>query len=158
MSFQMRPCGAAIIGTIDAASQSAADQAVWCAVSLPERSEKNMRIMRIEGNVNGAAFLVLVEHFFPGLTAVGCAEQAALGVRAIGVAQSRHEHPVRILRVNDNPADETRVFQAYVGPGLPAVHGPVDSVTIRNVATDAGFSGSHINDVRIRGCDGHATD
>src|SRR5580693_2244717 len=132
----MRPCGAAVIGTIDATSRSAADQAVWCAVSLPERSEKNVGIMRIEGHVNGAGFLVLVEHFFPGLTAVSCAEQAALGVRAVRVAQSRHEHSVRILRVDDNPADETRVFQAYVGPGLPAVHGFVDPVTVRNVAAD----------------------
>ena len=104
--------------------------------------------MRIEGDVDAARVFVFVENFLPGLAAIGRAENAALCVRAIGMPQRRHENDVGIRRIDDDFADRARIPQANVLPGLAAIERLVNAVAVRDVAANAGFARSDVEDVR----------
>ena len=108
-----------------------------------------MRILRIKHDVDGAGAIIEIKNFFPGLAAIARAENAALRVGAVSVAESRNKNDVGIRGMNDQRTDVTRVFEADVGPRLAAVGGFVDAVAKRNVAADAGFAGADVNDVGI---------
>ena len=77
--------------------------------------------MRIESYVDASGVLIFVENFLPGLAAVSRAENAAFGVRSVGMAESGHENDIRIVGIDDDFADGAAVVQANVLPGLAAV-------------------------------------
>ena len=56
---------------------------------LIEDRDHPTRVRGVEGDVGGPGVVVLVEHLFPGLPAVGRAVDAALGVGAEGPPQHR---------------------------------------------------------------------
>src|ERR1022692_3106900 len=105
--------------------------------------------MRVESNVDASGVFVFVENFLPVLAAVDRAEDAALSVGPIGMAESSHENDIGIIRINDDFADGARVGEANILPGLARVERLVDSVALRNVAAYAGFARAHINNVVI---------
>ena len=72
--------------------------------------------------------------------------------------QSANINDIRILRINYDPADLTRVFQSDVSPGRAAISGFVNSVAGREVLTNVGLAGPGINNFRIGGSDGKRTD
>src|ERR1700680_989538 len=114
--------------------------------------------MRIEGDIDATSILVFVENLFPGLAAVGGAEDAAIRIRAEGMAQCAHEHDVRILGVDNDSADSPAVAQPDILPGFAPIECLVNSVTVRNVAADASLSCAYVNNVGVRWRDGQATD
>ena len=61
--------------------------------------------MRIESNVDAAGIFVFVQNFFPGLAAVGRAEDSALRVRTVRMPERRHKNDVRIGGINNYFAD-----------------------------------------------------
>ena len=148
--FEVLPGRASIVRAVEAAARAAAGHAPRSAPRLPERGKKNVGIMRIEGDVDAARVFVFVENFLPGLAAVGGAEDAALGVRAVRMAESRDESDVGIGGIDNDFADGARIVQANVLPGLAAVERLVNAVAVRNVAANAGFAGPHIKDVVVR--------
>ncbi len=105
--------------------------------------------MRIESYVDASGVLVFVENFLPGLAAVGGAENAALGVRSIGMAESSHENDIWIIGIDDDFADGAAVVQADVLPGLARVERLVDSIALGDVAADAGFAGADVDGVAV---------
>src|SRR5581483_3163678 len=127
---------------IEAAARASAGHAPGEAARLPQRREQRVGIPGIEGDVNAAGVRVFVEHFLPGLAAVGGAEDAALFVGAELMAESGNEH---VLGVDDDFGDGARVTQPDVLPCLAAVHGLVYAVAVRDVAADAGFAGSGVD-------------
>src|ERR1035438_6054884 len=80
--------GGAAIGGFEEAAVGAGERAVLprTLLRLPEDGVYGLGIAWVEGEVDGAGALVLIEHLLPGLAAIGGAEDAALGVGAVGVA------------------------------------------------------------------------
>src|SRR5712692_4670196 len=128
VAFQALPRRAAVAGAVKPAARPAACQAPGTARGFPERREQHVRIGAVEGDVNPAASLVLVEDLFPRLAAVGGAEDAALGVRPVGVAQRGHEDDLRVARMHQDAADVARVAEPEMLPDLAAIGGLVNPV------------------------------
>ncbi len=148
--FKPLPCASAIVRTIESAARTAARQSPRGAPRLPQRCEKNVRVARIKRDIDAARVLILAQNFLPGLSSVGGAEDAALGIRAERVAQRSHVDNIRILGIDNHFPNCTRVMQAHVFPGLSAINCFVNSISMRDVAPNARFARSHIHDVRIR--------
>src|SRR5579862_4089877 len=108
--------------------------------------------MRIECYVDAACVFVFVENFFPGLSAIGGAENPALRVRAVWMSQRRYEHDVRIRRIDDDLADGARIAQPNILPGLAAIQGSINSVAVGNVSADAGLSRANVQYVVVGTC------
>src|SRR5580704_4508745 len=114
--------------------------------------------MRIKSDINPAGVVVFVANFLPGLAAIVGAEDAALGVRPEGMPEGRNIDDVRIRGIDDDPANRSRIAQADVLPGLAPIERFVDSVTMRDVATNTSFASPDINNIGIGGRNGEAAD
>ena len=93
-------------------------------------ANRMLRVGRVEGDVDGAGVGVLEEHLLPGLAAVGRAVDAALRVRAEGVAEHGREGDVGVGRVDDHRADLALLLPDVL-PGLAGVGRFVDAVARR---------------------------
>ena len=109
-----------------------------------------MRIIRVEHQIDRAGLVISKKDFLPLLAAVIRTEYAAHFVRPISVPQRSHVHDVGILRMHHNLRDVLRIVEADVRPRLPAVHGLVHPVPIRNISANARFPGAHVNHIRVR--------
>ncbi len=88
----------------------AAAQTPGCANHLPQRGKERVGVVGIKHNVNGASLVVLEQDLLPRGATIGSAEDAALFIRPVGVAQSRDKNDVRILGINYNRANVLRIF------------------------------------------------
>src|SRR6266581_1568385 len=152
------PVGAAVIAAVEAVLVAATVERPRSAVAFPHRSKENVGILRIKNDVDAAGAVVQVENFLPGFAAIAGAENSALGVFAVGMAQSGDEGDVGIGGMNDDLADVARVFQPNVVPGLAGVVRTVNTITEGDVATNAGFARADINDIGIGVRDRDAAD
>src|SRR5205807_1562520 len=128
---------------------------------LPRRPQvgvDDLRVGRVEGEGDGAGVLVLGQHLVPGLAAVAGAEDAALGVGPVGVAEHGDEHPVRVARVDQHGPDLLAVAQADVLPGLAAVGRFVHAVADRQVRPLQALAAADVNHVGVRRGDGQGAD
>ncbi len=114
--------------------------------------------MRIENDVAAARAVAEVENFLPGFAAITRAEDAALGVRAVGVPESGDKGDIGIRRMDDDLADVARVLQSNVVPSLAAVVRTIDAIAEGDVAANAGFTGADINYIGIGVGDRDAAD
>src|SRR5438067_5098093 len=149
MLLKLFPCRAAIVRAIETAAGAAVRKRPRHATSLPERSENDIRILRIECDVDPAGVFIFIENLLPGLPAVNGAKDAALGIWTVRMAKRGDENAVRILGIYDQLADGARIAEPHVLPGLAAVNRFVNAVTMRGVAADAAFARSYIDDVWI---------
>src|ERR1700676_372355 len=149
MRFNLFPGRSAIPGAIQAASRSATVHAPRSALGLPESCEQNIGIGGIERDIDRAGLRILIQNFFPSLSAVSRAENAALFVIAERVPERRDERDVWIFRVHDQSANSTRVWKPDKLPGFSGINGFVHAVSADDVAADASFARPHIDDVRI---------
>ena len=115
---------------------------------LPEHGVHDVGVRGIEGDVDAAGVLVLVEHLLEGLAAVGGAEEAALRVGAVRMAQHRDEQAVRVARIDDDLRNLLAVAQAQVRPGLAGVGGLVDAVAGGEVGALQPLAAADVDDVR----------
>src|SRR5207244_3452455 len=88
----------------------------------------------------------------------GAAEETALFVRAVRMAQRGNKNDVGVFRIDDDGTDVARVFQSEVLPCLASVHRLVHAVAIADVAANAGLARTHIDDVVIGRGNGDAAD
>src|SRR5206468_9502417 len=95
---------------------------------LPERGVHHARIAGTEGEVDGAGVLVLEEDLVPAPPAIRRAEDPALGIGTVGMAEGGQEHAVRIARVDQDAADLLRVAETDVRPGAAAIRRLVRAV------------------------------
>src|SRR6266404_2595433 len=149
IAFDALPGGAVVVRTEEAVLGAAAIERPWSAVALPHGGEKYVRIAGIENDVNATGAVVEIEDFFPGLAAVASTEDAAFGVRAVGMAESGDEYDVWIRGMDDEFADVPGVLQSDIGPGFPGVIRTIDAVAEGDISADASFTGSRVNDVGI---------
>src|SRR5882762_3838348 len=158
IAFDALPSGTVVIRTEEPILGAAAIERPGSAVALPHGRKEDVRIARIENEVNAAGVVVEIENFFPVLAAVAGAKDAAFGVRAVGMAQGGDECDIRIRGMNDDFADVPGVLQTDVGPSLPGVIRTIDAVAERDISTDTSLAGSGIEDVGIGIRDSHAAD
>ena len=95
-------------------------------------------------------FSSLPSTFSKRLAAVGRAEDAALRVRAVRMAEHRDEDAVGIARIDGDLRDLLAVAQAEVRPGLAGVGGLVDAVADGEVGALQAFAAADVDDVRVR--------
>jgi hypothetical protein len=112
----------------------------------------------IENDFYSAGAIIEVENFFPGFAAIAGAEDAALRVGAVGVAERGDEDDVGVCGVDDDVADVAGIFESDVAPGFAGVGGFVDAIAERNIAADAGFTGAGVEYVGIGVRYGNAAD
>src|SRR5438309_469255 len=97
--------------------------------------------------------MIVIDQGPVGATVIA-AEDTALGVRAVSVAESGDKSDIGIRGMDDDLADVARVFQSNVVPGLAAVVRTIDAVAEGDVAANAGFAGADINYIGIGVRDG----
>ena len=121
----------------------------WRAARRPQICVDDLRIFGIEGEVGGAGVVIFVENFLPVCAAVSGTEDAAFGIRAVGMAEHGYENAIGILRVNDDGGDLLAVAQAEVLPGFSAVGGFVNAVASGKIGAAQAFAAADIDDVGI---------
>ena len=72
------------------------------------------------------------------------------------MAQGRDKYDVGVFRINNDSANMACIFQSDIFPGLAAIQGFVHAIAIRNIAANAGFSRTGIDDVVVRLCNCNA--
>src|SRR5579871_2529131 len=148
---ELVPGGAAVGGLEQAAARALPGAVLPRALPRrPEHGVDRFRGGRVEGQGDGAGVLVLVQHLLPGRAAVGRAEDAALGVGAVGVAEDGDEEAVGVARVHDHRRDLLAVAQPQVLPGLAAVGGLVNAVAGGQVRALQPLAAANIEDGRVR--------
>ena len=146
---QFRPGVAAVRGLVDAAFLAARDHGPGLSLRGPHGRVEHVRVRGVHGNLVRPGPLADVEHVLPGRAAVGGPEDPPHLVRPEGVAEHRRMGDVRVLRVDDHPADLPGVAESDVGPALSAVRGLVHPVARGDVAPDAGRTASNVHDARV---------
>ncbi len=140
---------AAVGGFEQAAGGSPARKTPRCAIGVPDGGEKDVGILRVEAEVHGAGVVIAEENFGPGLPAVFGTEDAALRVRAVGVAERGDVDHVRIGGIHANARDGLRVGKSHVLPRLAGVGGFVYAVALHNVAAQLGFAHADVDHVGV---------
>ena len=125
---------------------------------LPQRRVDDVGVGRIDVDVLAAGVLVLEQHVLERLAAVGRAEDAALLVRAVGMAERGDEQAIRVLRIDRELRNLLRVAQAEMRPGLAGVGRFVDAVADGEVRARQPFAAADVDDVRIGRRDGDPAD
>ena len=149
MTFQALPGDATVCRPEQAAAGPAAGAAPGVNLDLPHAGKKDSRIVGIHSHVRAARVFVDEKHFVPRFSAVAAAEDAALWLRSVGVAQRAREHDVWIARVDLHAADTACLLQSHQRPGLAGVHGFVNTLSHGDVAADERFAGPRPHDIRI---------
>ncbi len=90
------------------------------------------------------------EDLSPVLPAVLGPEDAALPVRPEHVAEGRDENDVRILRVDEDPADRARVGETDAPPRGAAVVRAIHPVARPDVVARLDVARAHVDHVRVR--------
>src|SRR5262245_10761040 len=119
----MLPRLAAVRGFVDAAlrGRAAADDRPRLAFGAPRSGVNLVRIGRVHRQRHRAGVVVYEEDFQPRLSAVSGAEDAAFGVRAERLPQSRNEGHVGVTRIDAQRTDLPDAAQTDVCPGLARV-------------------------------------
>src|SRR5579859_317679 len=152
------------------AAISGLEEATACAVVLvgifpgaeaefPKRTVDDIGVGRIDFDVIAADAFVFAENLAPGFAAVGGEVDAALFVRAVGMAGNCGEHAIGIVRIDGERGNALTIAKrGEVRPGFAGVGGFVDAVADREIWTREAFAASDIDNVRIRGRDGDGAD
>ena len=147
---QLLPRVPAVPRDVQAAARSAAGAPPGVNLQLPRAREEHAGVGRVHGNVGAARVLVHEQDLLPGGAAVGGAEDAALRLRPVGVAQRTRERDVRVRGVHDKPRNPPRLLQPHERPRPPCVHGLVDALADRDVAADLALAGARPDHVGVR--------
>ncbi len=149
--LQAHPGVAAVRGLPEAAARATALAPPRPDAHLPRGREEDARIGGVHGEVDGAGVLVDEEDALPRLPAVPRPVDAALLLGSVQVAERRHEHHVRVTRVDDDAPDPPDLLEPHVSPRLAAVRRAVDPVADRDVRADERLPGSGPEDVGVGG-------
>src|SRR5439155_1692317 len=145
ISFEAFPRDAVIFGTIKPAARTAAGEKPRLPARLPERREHDVRIMRIENDIDAASVFVFGQNFRPCFAAVTRAKDATL---LIWAAISRLPNPARnraeiiCIRLTYDTFDRQRSSSAK-RPNLSPTHAIEQLFINRDVRWLRGSSGSN---------------
>ena len=157
---EARPRVTAVHRLPDTAAIAAAAHHPRRALMIPERGVEDARIAGVHRQVARAGEGVHpLEDERPGRAAVLRAVDAAVGGRLPAVALRRDVEHIRIRRMHAHGRDLPGGAQPDVAPGAPLIGAPVHAVTVaRRLPADGLFSGTDVDHIRIRRCDGDRAD
>ncbi len=158
VALQAGPGVSAVAGDVNPAAGPSALAPPGLEVDLPHRGHDAPGIGRVHDHLVGARVLVDVQHTLPGGTTVHRAVDPSLLGRRVGVAEGRHVGDVRIVRVDQNPADPPRALEPHVGPGVAGVRRLPHAIADRDVRSDRALAGAGPNDGRVRRRHGQCAD
>src|SRR5215469_6654397 len=121
MTLKLGPVHAAIGRAPQSASRSATGAAVGMNFDLPHTRKEDLWVVRIHRHVGAAGVFVNEEHLRPTLATIGGAENAAIRLRAISVAERTGKNKVRIRRVDDHIANAAGFLKAHARPGFARI-------------------------------------
>ncbi len=152
--------GVAAVGGFEKTAAGAGPRAVFPGALArgPQHGVDGARVGGIEREVDRAGVFVFVEHLLPRVAAIGGAEDAALGVGAVGVTEDGREEAIGIARVDEERRDLLAAAQSEMAPGEACVGGFVDSVAHREIGALQAFAAGDINDVGVGRRDGECAD
>ena len=113
---QLLPALAAVGRAIESAAVSAADHHPGIALRLPHARVQDHRIGRIHDQIAGAGLVVDVQDFFPRATAVGAAEDSALGVGSPCMSEGSDEDHFGIRGAHDNGRNLPDILKPHRTP------------------------------------------
>ena len=125
---------------------------------FPQRCVDRFRMCGIDFDVVGAGVLVLVEHLFKSLAAVGGTENAALRVRTVGMAEHRDKKAIGIARIDGDLRNLLAFAEAEMRPGPACVVGFINAVADRKIGALEAFAAADVDDVCIRRSDRDGAD
>src|SRR5262249_30983892 len=141
---QVLPGVAAVHRSPEAASRASAREAPGRAQGLPESGVQDARVAPRDREVHRPHPLADEEHLFPRAAAVPRAVDAALAVRAEGVAERGDVDEIGVAGIHTHPADMTRIDEPAMGPRSPRVGGAVHAVAVRHVAADGALAHARV--------------
>src|SRR5262249_46612275 len=119
------------------------------AIRLPQSRVHDLRVVRIEHELDRAGLVVAEENFFPRLAAIFRSEYAALGIRRRMMAECGDVDEIRIRWMHADLRNDLRFREADVRPRLPGIRGLVCAVALDDVAANFRLAGADVNDIGI---------
>src|SRR5206468_684287 len=86
VALKTLPSDAIVFGAIKSAARATAGEKPWLSSRLPKRCEHDVRIMRIENDVDAAGVFIFRQNFRPRLAAIGRAKDSTLLIWTEGMA------------------------------------------------------------------------
>src|SRR5580704_8178284 len=128
------------------------------AARLPQRGVNGLLIAGFKREVDGAGVFVFEKDALPRLAAIIRAENTALGICSVGMAQGCDEQTIGIVGIDQDATDLACILEADVRPRLPAVGRLVQAISARNRRAHVGFARANVNHVMIGSCNGDGAD
>src|SRR6266404_3963442 len=155
---QFLPSRSTIRSLVNAAVRPAAIESVRRTAPLIRRGIKNVRALRIHGDVAHSRVVIYLQDLRPRFSPVRRLVNAALRIRPPQMPQRRHVQHIRISRMNHNAPNVTRCAQPHVLPSLSSVQRFIGSVAPRRTLPIVRFARPHPHHRRIRWCDSDVAD
>src|ERR1700680_3182693 len=114
IAFKMFPSHAVIFRAIQTAARPATREKPRLPPRLPKRRKNNVRIIRVEHDIDAARVFVFAQNFRPRFAAIGGAEDSALLIWTEGMSERRYQHDVSMFWIDNQRADLMGVFQPDV--------------------------------------------
>ncbi len=147
---QFSPALSAVGRFVEAIGRATAINTPGTDDDLPNASIENARVVGIDIQVGGTALLVHKENSLPVLPAILGSEDTPLPARPEDGSQRGHVDPVGISGIDADSGNVPGLIQANVAPGLSRILRFVNTISVRDVISQTGFSSSHIENIRIR--------
>ena len=150
---ELGPRLAAVGRLVDAGAAlrfAAADDGPGLALTEPERRVDLVRVRGVHHHRRGPEGVVDIEDLLPRLASVGGAIDASFRVWSPGNALRAHEHHVRVFGMDAHVADLSHLSKPNRSPRLPAVIGPIDTLSEDHVAANAVAARADVDHIRIR--------
>src|SRR5262249_36368082 len=143
------PSDAAVGGLEDAAARSAAGAIPGAQLKLPHSGEEDARIVGIHGQIGAAGVFVDLQDLLPRLPAVCGAEDSALRLCSVGVAERAGKDDIRIARIDEHAADAAGLLESHQSPRLASIERAIDTYSDGDVAADERLAGAGPDDVGV---------
>ena len=108
-----------------------------------------MWIPRVEGDIDSAGIVVDEENLRPGLAAIGCTKDASFWIRSVRMTECGDIDDVGVCRMDNHFADGAGVAQPDVLPRFAGIDGLINAVALRDIPTQASFTGTGIDHVGV---------
>ena len=118
---------------------------------VPQCRIQDVRVVRIDLDARPAGVVVGVQHPDPRFSAVQGAEDSALCIRSVRMAQDGCIEPIRILRVDGDIGNLLRVAETEMRPSAARVRGTIDPVADGQVRPLQALTARHVDDRGVRG-------
>ena len=148
-ALQTRPVFTAVNRFPQAAPRTAAVHAACRAPALIRRCVEDLAVGGVHHQIVRAGVVVDLENLFPAPATIRRLVNAAFTAGAEQIAGCRDEHDVGVARIDDDPVDVLRCFQAHAGERLPAVRRFVDAVAPRRALTVVRFAAPEPDEIGI---------